>query len=113
MEISSLGGFGYFTAVAPIARAAATPESDDPETKMPGKSSGGSARRERQVLDVVVAAREGHSLSLKEALDDERVFDDPLVTFRMFGLVSERQQVIAESTGNHVQEDPPPVDVRE
>jgi hypothetical protein len=43
MEISSLGGFGYFTAVAPIARAAATPESDDPETKMPGKRSGASA----------------------------------------------------------------------
>ena len=28
---------------SPVARAAATPDSDDPETKMPGKSSGASA----------------------------------------------------------------------
>ena len=39
-EISSVVGFGNLIAVPPIARAASTPAGDDPETKMPGKSSG-------------------------------------------------------------------------
>src|SRR2546430_16740168 len=37
---SSPGGGGYFTAVAPIARAAATPAADEPDTNSPGERSG-------------------------------------------------------------------------
>src|SRR5580704_4477699 len=37
-----LAGLGYFTAVAPTARAAARPASDDPDIRIPGNSSGGS-----------------------------------------------------------------------
>ena len=33
---SSPGGFGYFTAVAPMALAAASPLSDEPDIRMPG-----------------------------------------------------------------------------
>jgi len=35
----SLAGFGYRMAVAPIAFAAASPASEDPDTKMPGNRS--------------------------------------------------------------------------
>src|SRR2546430_14359344 len=37
---SSPGGGGYFTAVAPIARAAATPAADEPDTNSPGERCG-------------------------------------------------------------------------
>src|SRR5438309_1108037 len=39
---SSPGGLGYLTAVAPIAFAAASPASDEPDTKIPGNRSCGS-----------------------------------------------------------------------
>ena len=39
---SSLAGFGYLIAVAPMFRAAAAPASDEPETNTPGNRSGAS-----------------------------------------------------------------------
>ena len=38
-ELESMGS-GYFTGMAPIALAASSPASDEPDTKMPGRSSG-------------------------------------------------------------------------
>ena len=46
-------------------------------------------------------------------LDEQRVFDDARVTLRMRGLVAECKQVVTEPARDHVQEDPPAVDVGE
>jgi hypothetical protein len=78
-----------------------------PGDQHPGEQLGRKRGREAEVLDVVVAALEGHrALAAQQVEHDARVFHGALVALVVRRLVAERDQVVLEAAGEHVQEDP-------
>ena len=52
-------------------------------------------------------------MSVEQAFDDQRVLDDTLVAVVVSCVVTEREEVVPEAACDHVQVDPPPVQVSE